>query len=215
MMSAQITRSTEAGFRPVATISLSWGDGGPVQAALLPVPIKRAGSIYVAAFELAWPTPRPNMPSDEVRRIRNDVSIPMRVLYLDPLTGNKVDSTGPGYDLYNRSAPEHFGIANPPGRIVGHFDDPNWLPPDRLAMLRERIFAALDVLLPFFADENRPWTEAANKAAREVRDFFPLAAEPGLWPYYKAEGKEFFAWVDRSAPPGKAALPWDVPARSQ
>jgi len=149
---------------------------------------------------------------DEAARIWNEVSTPTVIAYYGATSGTysvEIGHLGPRTAAY-------FGVPDPPGAnpgngIVGHFDDPHWLPRDRAELLRRRILAALDVLLPFFADEARPWTDEANRAAREVRDFFPLAAEPGLWPYYKAEGKEFFAWVEKNAPPAKAPLPWGAP----
>lgn len=106
-------------------------------------------------------------------------------------------------------AEKYFGFPSPPGGVVGSYDDPGRRSSDRAMLIDERLHAAMDVLLPFFADEARPWTEEVTRAAREVRDFFPLAAEPGLWPYYEAEGKGFFAWVEKNAPPGRARLPWE------
>jgi len=136
---------------------------------------------------------------------RNHVNVPSQLLEVDVVTGEYVADTG--VSLNNN---ERFGIANPANGVIGHYNDPKWLPKDRLGTLRHRIYSALDLLLPFFADETRSWTAEANKAAQEVRDFFPLAAEPGLWPYYKAEGKEFFAWVEKNAPPGRVPLPWET-----
>lgn len=196
-----------------ASIRLSWGDGGPVRPGELPVPVNCKTGLCLAAFELSAPPWLPSHPRAENERAANEVSIPMRVVYVDARSGEMVDATGPGYDLFNVSAPKHFGIPNPPDRIVGHFDDPTWLPKERRQLLRDRILAALDVLLPLFTEQTRPWTEEANKAAQQVRDYCPLVAEPGLWPYYKAEGREFFAWVEKNAPPGNAPLPWEQPSR--
>jgi len=139
------------------------------------------------------------------------VTAPMNVYYGDPATGELEKRVRIDWrEEVSGGERSHFGIPIPPDGVVGHFSDPRWPPKERVELLRQRIYSALDVLLPFFADENRPWTEEANTAAREVRDFFPMAAEPGLWPYYNAEGKEFFAWVEKNAPPGRAPLPWEV-----
>lgn len=208
-MSTETATPSHIGFRPMATLKLGWADGGPTRGVELPIPVKNKTGLCIAALQIAFPVPI-RVSKEEADRIQNKVSVPGEIVYVDVVTGEKVDSVGMGSLAL---ATAYFGIPSPPDDVVGHFDDPKWLPPDRLALLRARIFAALDVLLPFFADDNRPWTEAANKAAGEVRDFFPLAAEPGLWPYYKAEGKEFFAWVEAKAPAAKTALPWGEPAK--
>jgi hypothetical protein len=208
--------TAQSGFGPAASIWWGWGTEGSYQSARLPIPVKRATGLRLAAFQIYYPWAKADEPAEEGKRERDKVTAPMNVCYGDPATGKLEVRVGIDWrEEVAGGGRAHFGIPTPPDGVVGHFSDPQWLPKDRVELLRRRIYAALDVLLPFFADENRPWTEAANKAAQEVRDFFPLAAEPGLWPYYKAEGKEFFAWVERSAPPGKAALPWNVPARPQ
>ncbi len=191
-------------FLPTASLRLAGGDGGPVQPGTLPVPVKsRAGLRMAVLFVRAW-TPDPSVSPAKAKEIVASVSIPRLVRHLDPVTGQLDEQS-----IYLQSGAERFGIPDPPDFIVGRFDDTRWPPPERREALRARIFTALDVLLPLFADQTLPWTEAANKAAQEVRDFFPLAAEPGLWPYYKAEGREFFAWVEKNAPPTKARLPWE------
>lgn len=193
-----IATSTQTGFRPVASIQLQHDEFSIV--VKLPVPAKRDGRVLLAGLHLLYPTVLPTIPREEFQRQLNEVRVPSLVSYADAITGEQL----PTID----GTEKHFGIPDPPNRLLGHYDDPTWLPEDRRDQLRARILAGLDVLLPFFADENRPWTEAANKAAEEVRDFFPLAAEPGLWPYYRAEGREFFAWLEKNAPPAKAPLPW-------
>lgn len=193
-------------FLPVGSMKLGSGDGAPVQPGRLAVPVRRFGGVCIAVLHIADPTIWPGTPASEIPRVKNEISPPENIVYWDARTNDLVARIGTGAPAFRE---EHFGLRDPDGQVVGHFDDPSWLPKARLDLLQRRIFAGLDVLLPFFADEHLPWTEAANKAAQEVRDFFPLAAEPGLWPYYKAEGREFFAWVEKNAPPGKARLPWD------
>jgi hypothetical protein len=195
------------GFRPLASMNLSWGDGAPVQVVRLPVPVRRSTGMSIAALHIPFPT-LIRISKEEAEKIHNKIEVPCNVVYWDATTGQKVDIEYTGND---DAVAEHFGLRPPADGVVGHFDDPKWLPEKQREELRQRLYAAIDVLLPFFADENRPWTEEANRAARDVRDFFPLAAEPGLWPYYKAEGKDFFAWVEKNAPPAKAPLPWEGP----
>lgn len=218
--SSQGTSSTESArpmpspapmFRPTATIWHGWTDFGSVRAPNLAVPVKRPAGLRIAVFQIYHPLGYAGEPVDEAVRERDKVTSPLTVLYGDPVTGKKKPEECLELDwdpAAPRGARAHFGLPTPADRVIGHFSDPSWPPEDRRKLLNDRIFAGLDILLPFFADENRPWTEEANKAAREVRDFFPLAAEPGLWPYYKAEGREFFAWLEKNAPPEKAPLPW-------
>jgi len=201
--SAEHARST---FLPLASIRLGWADGGPFQAARLPVLARRNGAPCVAALHLRLPVRLPDTPEAEARKAANEVSVPVYVVYVDAKSGAKLESTG----FLNADRQAHFGIPDPKDEVVGHWDDPQALGQERVNALRARILAAFDVLLPLFADQDRPFPEDAYKAAREVRDFFPLAAEPGLWPYYKAEGRDFFAWVERHAPPAKTRLPWEA-----
>jgi len=191
------------GFRPVASVRLQHDEFSIV--VKLPIPVKRDGRLLLAGLHLLYPTVLPTIPREEFQRQLNEVRVPSLVSYADAITGEQL----PTID----GTEKHFGIPDPPNRLLGHYDDPTWLPENRRDQLRARILAGLDVLLPFFADENRRCTEAANNAAAEVRDFFPLAAEPGLWPYYRAEGREFFAWLDKNAPPAKAPLPWATEQR--
>lgn len=203
-------------YLPAGSLSRNWGDGGPSKDAALLVPRRDGDRWTWSAFQISSVCIiREEGETDahleeRARRNRNEVSAPWQVVPLDPVTG---EIAGPKFYMNAARRLERYGLPDPPGWIVGHLDDPRWLPPDRVEMLRARIYKALDVLAPFFADEDRAWTEAANVAAQEIRDFFPLAAEPGLWPYYQAEGKEFFTWIEKNAPPAKAPLPWDEPRR--
>jgi hypothetical protein len=171
----------------------------------LPVPVRRSGNLCFALLLIGDVVARAGMTAQEAEREQQNVTVPVRVHYLDVSTGKLVDDT----HQLNEQRATHFGLPDPPGFVVGRLDDPTRPPREHLEKLRQRILAGLDVLLPFFADASLPWTEEANKAAQDVRDFFPVAAEPGLWPYYKAEGREFFAWVEKNAPPARAALPWE------
>lgn len=203
--------ATTPGFRPTGEMNLTSGDGGPVSAGNLPVPVRSRGQTVIAALHIASPTRFPNTPEEVARRQANEISTPLYVVYWSPRSGQKLwvePEMGPGFDR-DAWLVQHFGQRPGKDHIVGRRDDPGAISKDRAEMLRQRICAALDVLLPLFDDPSLPWTEAANKAAREVRDFFPVAAEPGLWPYYQAEGRELFAWVEENAPPGRAALPWE------
>lgn len=170
----------------------------PSRRAYFPIPVRRQGALRLSLFNLAFS-------GRKIPEEQNEVGAPTQMLEIDVVTGEYVADTG-----VNLDRKERFGIADPPMGVVGHYDDPHRPPPDHLKALRFRIYFSMDLLLPLFAEQDRPWTEEANRAAREIRDFFPLAAEPGLWPYYKAEGKEFFAWVEKNAPPEKAVLPWDA-----
>lgn len=213
----------QTGERAFLSVSTrAWrGADGPF-AALLPLPVRRNGAVYVAV--MFRPALTIAAASEEERRRVNAIHLPAYIDYrdpsdgarhfFDPRTGQRSPSQVPFGSREGEYDPaRYFGMPTPPDGVVGQYDDPAWLPQARADLLRTRIHSALDTLLPFFADESRPWTEEANEAAQEVRDFFPLAAEPGLWPYYKAEGREFFAWVETNAPPAKAALPWDEAPR--
>jgi hypothetical protein len=193
-------------FRP--SRELSYGQHyGAQRHVSLPVPVRRPTGVHLALLLIGDVVAHRDVTAAQAADMSKEVTVPFSIHYLDPQTGTVASGGMP----LNDDGPAYFGIPAPPTGVVGRLDDPKWLAADRIDLLRQRIYAALDVLLPFFADENRPWTEEANRAARDVRDFFPLAAEPGLWPYYKAEGKDFFAWVEKNAPPAKAPLPWEGP----
>jgi hypothetical protein len=160
----------------------------PSRRAEFPIPVRRGGRIKLVLMNLAF--------SGTDGDALNNVGYPIQILEVDVLTAE--------YAERPFIIPEHH-----PTGIVGRFDDPNTLPPQRRAMLSARVYAALDRLLPLFATEpSTPWTKEAQEAARDVRDLFPYAAEPGLWPYYEAYGRDFFAWAEQHAPAGAARLPW-------
>ena len=195
-----------AHFKPIGTLRFEQYRDFGVRAGSLPVPVRRANAIQLALLMAVGDSvARVDIPPAEAARMKNEVLVPAFVWYIDAASGEPREQT----PYFNERSSSYFGIPDPPKKIVGHLDDPSWFAENRVTQLRLRIYAGLDTLLPFFVDESLPWTEEANKAARDVRDFFPLAAEPGLWPYYKAEGKELFAWVEKNAPPGKARLPWE------
>lgn len=196
-------------FRPIAPVFRTWYDYGPYQVAELPVPVRRPQGLRVAVFHIYDPLFKPHASKEEETRERDKVTAPMLVCDGDPVFGRRdhcerIDWT----DDSPSSARARFGFSPPADGVVGHFSDSSPWWQERMVELRPRIYADLDVLLPFFAEPSRPWTAEATRAAQEVRDLFPLASEPGLWPYYKAEGKDFFAWLDTHAPPEKAPLPW-------
>lgn len=211
-------------FRIVDRRWQGWGDQGPYLPAELPIPVRRKGTVQLAYFEIYGRWALPKETKEEALRENDKVTPPLLVSYGDPFTGAPIDRVQIDWRDERPGNPKaHFGIAAsairgeqprdfPTAPVIGHFSDPKWLPKDRLEILRKRIYEGLDILIHFYADEARTWTEDANKAAREVRDFFPIASEPGLWPYYRAEGKDFFAWLDKNAPPGKATLPWNSPS---
>jgi hypothetical protein len=163
-------------------------------------------------FQLEGDVPRIGSDPAEVTKSLNEVRNPTYVLYFGIQKETLFD---PG-DM-NEKAAEHFQIADPPeaknGRyVVGHFSDPppDGLSKDQIEILRNRVLTALDVLVPLFlsVDPNMTWPDEANRALQEIRDFFPLVAEPGLWAFYRAEGKEFFLWVAKQAPREQALFPW-------
>jgi len=181
----------------------------PLVPVLLPVPVRRNKGPCWAILLTTGVVSNPRRTKQEYEREVNEIWNPAGIMYYDAVGGQFVEEN----PNHNERLEAYFGVPRPEGAkhffyVVGRRDDPKWTPTDRRDQLRVRILAGLDVLLPFFADENRPWTGAANKAAEEVRDFFPLAAEPGLWPYYRAEGREFFAWLEKKAPPAQAPPPW-------
>lgn len=176
----------------------------PVRYVSLPVPVRRPGGLRLALFSITMPVANLNLSPEERALEANAVPVPDTVDEFDPVTLELVRTGG----WLNQGRAQRFGIPDPAGQRVGRWDDPHWPPVEHRKLLRERIYAALDVLVPLFADESRTWTFEATTAAAEVRDFFPLAAEPGLWPYYRAEGKEFFTWVEKNAPPQRVPSPW-------
>jgi len=210
-------QSDDGPFRPLETLRELRSGYDTAAVAILPIPVHRNGGLYLAVMLRPAYVIQPSTP--EERRKVNEVYAPAFIAYVDPRTGER-HFFDPVTGVPTLSAVEfglkaecekYFGLTIPQGGVVGSYGDPTRLLADRIEILRERVLSALDILLPIFADQRRPWTEAANTAARELRDFFPLAAEPGHWPYYKAEGKEFFAWVEKNAPPEKAVMPWETP----
>ena len=206
-------RSRSPLFQPLHTLrALRQGYSDAVST--LPVPVRRGGRVHLAVLLRPAYIVQPSTP--EERRKVNEVRAPGGIAYVDPIDGERTYfhpfTQAPSHSPLDIGSPadveKYFGIPAPAGGVIGMYDDAHALPKDRVETLRERILSALDVLLPFFTDDTRPWTEQATKAAQEVRDFFPLAAEPGLWPYYRAEGKDFFSWVEKNAPAAKAPLPW-------
>lgn len=200
---------------------IAWGDAGPYRPGYLPIPVRRGGAVQLAYFEIYHPWAVARETAEAAERKIDLVTPPLLICYGDPVSGRLIERVTVDWNEERPGNPKaHFGLPRPTGPgahigdtapipVIGHFSDPKWLPKDRVELLRKRIHEDLDVLLPYFADTSRPWTEEASKAAREVRDFFPIASEPGLWPYYRAEGKDFFPWLEKNAPPGKSPLPWD------
>lgn len=178
----------------------------PCRFTTLPAPVKSGGRVRLALFSLTGLAFNPSITPEQSRIIARQVSVPVMIDYFDAVTLEQEGSTG----RLNQRTEAHFGIPSPAGEVAGMWDDPTWPSEEKRQNLRTRIYAALDVLLPIFADDNLPWTEEANKAAQVVRDYYPVAAEPGLWRYYEAEGREFFAWVAKRAPAAKAPMPWDL-----
>ena len=207
--SDSMSTDTSLRFRTMASFPYDRRMGILVHASL-PVLVRRPQGVLVALLCIPRGTmARLDTTPEERARAHQEVQVPQQVHYLDPSTAVIVEDTR----YLNERRAAHFGIPDPIGQVLGRFDDPHWPAKDRVTALRHRIYAGLDVLLPLFADEHLPWTEEANMAAREVRDFFPIAAEPGLWPYYRAEGRELFGWLERNAPPGKARMPWEEEPR--
>jgi len=172
------------------------------------IPTRREGVFVAAVMLTGGNMVLPNYTAEEKEFIRNGIVIPGQIIFVWPGTGKIQEDVYP-------VRPEHFGLPIPSeqtvGRftesIVGRYDDLRQPPEASREPLRNRIYDALDVLLPLFADDAAMGPEAL-KAAQEFRDLFPHACEPGLLPYYKVVGKDFFAWIEEKAPPGKTPLPW-------
>ncbi|MEZ4312217.1 MAG: hypothetical protein R3F14_29665 [Polyangiaceae bacterium] len=91
-----------------------------------------------------------------------------------------------------------LGIPEPAESTDESADPPE--PPAPIADLdakRARVLELLDATLPLFATA-RP-ADAAKDEARELRDLYQEIAEPPFAPYYRALGKRFFDWIDRTA----------------
>jgi len=163
----------------------------------LPVPVRRDGQVRLAFMNLGVTGPW----REDYDKKRHFVFAPSQVREVDLATGRTL--------LHPWSENEKlFGIANPPDGVVGCDDDPTLPPREGRLVVLARVYVAMNVLIPFFADETRELSSEAVNAARDVRDYFPFACEPGLWPYYKALGQTFFAWAERIAVREKAPLPW-------
>lgn len=205
-----------ARFFPIRAMRRPYG-GAPSMEARFALPARRDGAAVVVVLHgvkhyWALPKATPERTPEELDLFKNTVIPPDAVFFVDPRTSEaiKIDSW---------VKPDYFGLSAPPLRKVGReqlhalgrLDEPRQPPEAWRAPMAERIHDAVDLLLPPFADQQQALSGKAATAAGEFRDLFPELCEPGLLPYYKAMAKDFFAWVEKVAPPERMALPWRVP----
>lgn len=95
--------------------------------------------------------------------------------------------------------PSDFGQPHQPGEIIGGWgvdELPNT--PDEITQMWRDLIAALDVLIPVYL-ENRRLNDEVRQAAKRYLYLFDIVGEKALRPYYRALGKDFFAWLKQIA----------------
>jgi hypothetical protein len=147
----------------------------------LPVPVRRDGLSVV--FFFVPQRARPGQPNllgapDYRSRLRAGDG---RLLSLDSVGHDPVPGEATPNDVIGE-----FGL--PPGVTAAEFME-----------RQQELFAAYDVLLPFFADGETTLGANGRDWARHFLQLFELLSEPPLRPYYTQYGGEFFAWVARVA----------------
>lgn len=148
----------------------------------LPIPVRTAGRCLIAILAA-----RESFGQD--RKLR--FVAPDYVIYLDPEDGHLIQMKA--------VEPSDFGQPHQPGEIIGGWGV-NELPntPDEITQMWKNLIAALDVLLPVYVEDRRI-TDEVRQAARTFLRLFDIVGEKAFRPYYRALGKDFFAWLDRIA----------------
>lgn len=145
--------------------------------ASLPVPVPGPEGTRWAV--LLSPTRR-----DEAKDVR-EIGAPAYVLGLRADVAEPVELA--------QVSPSEVGLEGGPDAWLGE------LAPAAEASKRARLAELLDAVVPVFATGRPGATEAQKSAAAELRALFDEVAEAPLLPCYRAVGKRFFAWLDRTA----------------
>lgn len=94
---------------------------------------------------------------------------------------------------------EDFGMGGDAGAGDGLLQMPEGMTREDYLSRQARLYEAYDVLLPAFAARETDVPPAVRKAANEFRTLFPSVSEASLKPCYRAEGRDFFSWLDQIA----------------
>lgn len=80
--------------------------------------------------------------------------------------------------------------------LTGSFGLPTGLGAEEYLERQSELFAAYDVLLPWFEQERPELDQNGHEWARHFQRLFEIVSEPPLRPYYEGFGDEFFGWLD-------------------
>lgn len=156
--------------------------GSPESLASLPVPVPGEGGVRIAVMLAEAELAGEGAPDPAALRIKP----PGHVVFAEAWSGAFSELCAIG--------PADLGLANDPAEPLGDAA----LAADRDAK-RARWLELLDAALPGFAGGPAAITADTRRAAGELRALFPEVAEAPLVPYYRALGRRFFAWLDRTA----------------
>ena len=171
------------GFEPIAAVMRrlsAYGRGAlpGVNRTLLPLPVPGVEGVRTA---ILFTTTEPLADTAALR-----IKTPSFVAYARGDTGDFLDLAA--------ITPRALGIAQDPDHWLGDFVEPV-----DLGDKRARYLDLYDATASAFAAGRGAETPAAKRAATDLRALFAELAEPPLAPYYRALGKRFFAWLDRTA----------------
>ncbi len=96
--------------------------------------------------------------------------------------------------------PADFGLHDPENQFLGKYALPQGITQQDFHEDQTRLLLAYDALLPRFAINDTNPSPDTKRAAVEFKALFKLVAEQVLQPYYRAAGKQFFAWLDQVSP---------------
>jgi len=113
---------------------------------------------------------------------------PSRLVYMDPVTGQKISS--------KIVTPADFERSDPPGQLIGRYDMLRGVKPgEDFLTLQHSLFRNYELILPYFFTEDESPTVEIRAAANDFLSIFMQIAEEPLLPYYTFLGREFFSWL--------------------
>jgi hypothetical protein len=144
-----------------------------------PIPVPRPDGLRVA-FLFCTQVARPG----SIRLVA-----PGHLAFIHAVTGK--------FEQVKKVRPRDFGQAHPEGEFIGeHTIEPGMTYEGYLAQ-QETLYRDYDVLLPAFAAGATQAGSDVKAAAVDFKVHFERLAEKPLLPYYRAIGRDFFAWLDR------------------
>lgn len=147
---------------------------------LLPIPVIHRGGLQIVFLFC----PALALPKQPVK-----MAPPQYMLTLNAVTGEREE--------FHAVTSKDFGLSHQRNELVGTFAIPDGMTVDEFSQKLDRLFEIYDELLPAFVQNEITPSDDIKKATDEFQQLFGIVSEPPMLPYYRAAGKEFFAWVDR------------------